>query len=101
MNKVLLVWEEVPEDTEVYVLELSDSDLKKIKKCHGAFINLENTSDVEKALDWLNKKLASAKWQKCRVYGSAKDYEKQKHDEQRANIEVDGKYTLIISGFIL
>lgn len=39
MNKVTLVWEEVPESTKVYALLVSDEDLIRLIRCHGKFIN--------------------------------------------------------------
>ena len=98
MNKVVLVWELVPEETEVYLLELDDKELKIIKKCHAQIINLTgNKKGSEKALDWLNNKLDTDEWKKCRVYGCKKEWAKK----QEETIFIEGQYSVIVSGFIL
>ena len=97
-NKVLLVWEFIPEETEVYILDLNDKELKTIKKCHGQFINLTNNKKgSEKALDWLNEKLDTDEWKKCRVYGCKKEGAKK----QEGTIFIEGQYNVVVSGFIL
>ena len=102
MNKVLLIWELVPEETEVYNLELDDKELKTIKKCHASFINLINQSEsAEKALHWLNEKLDTPEWKKCRIYGQEKEGCGKKGKEQFKAMNIEGSYTVIVSGFIL
>lgn len=51
MNKVTLVWEEVPESTKVYSLMVSDDDLTRLTRCHGKFINSSDFDGDDK--DWL------------------------------------------------
>lgn len=100
MNNVILVYELVPEETEVYILLLDDKELKKIKKCHGQFINLSNNKKgSEKALNWLHEKLETNEWKKCRVYGCEREAVKMK--KQEGTIFVEGQYNVIVSGFIL
>ena len=53
MNKVTLVWEEVPDSTKVYALFVSDDDLTRLTRCHGKFINSDDFHDDDQ--DWLTK----------------------------------------------
>lgn len=39
MSRVLIIWEEIPEDTKFYKLDLEGKDLKKVLKAHGQIIN--------------------------------------------------------------
>lgn len=53
MNKVILVWEEVPESTKVYSLFVSNEDLTRLTRCHGKFINSDDFDGDDQ--DWLVK----------------------------------------------
>ena len=66
MNKVTLVWEEVPESTKVYVLLVSDEDLIKLTRCHGKFINVHDfDEDDQQWLTIFGEKLP----EDCQIYG--------------------------------
>jgi hypothetical protein len=58
MNKVLLIWEEVPEETKLYYFDgLTDEEYNKLCMCQNHFINMKNvgeTDDEAAALNWLN-----------------------------------------------
>lgn len=44
LSRVLIIWEEIPEETKFYKLDLEGKDLKKVLKAHGQIIN---TVDLE------------------------------------------------------
>ncbi len=55
-NKVCVVWQEVPESTRVYLLDLDETDTIRVKKAHNKYINActeEDTTSVE----WLQNRL--------------------------------------------
>lgn len=55
---VYLVWELIPDATHVYHLTLSEEEYRRVKKCHGHFVNVVDTpSDVEEDLEWLSEYL--------------------------------------------
>ncbi len=86
MNKVTLVWEEVPDSTKVYALLVSDEDLIKLTRCHGKFINHSDFDGDDN--DWLvafGEKLPKD----CQIFGVG-----------MANCTmVEG--TLIVTGWVL
>lgn len=56
MKSVLLIWEEVPETTKLFVIPVEDvtADLKKaLESAHGKHINGEDSEDVDALRDWL------------------------------------------------
>lgn len=57
MNRVLIVWEIVPEETKLYALDADQEDTKKLAACHGKYEGVEGCEEVEAELDWLSKRL--------------------------------------------
>lgn len=52
MIKVLLIWEEVPENIKIYDLQVDEITYEKLAKCHGLYIN-GGLEDYELA-EWLS-----------------------------------------------
>lgn len=52
--KVLVIYELIPEDTKMYVVEAEGEELEKIKAAHGVYVNIDE--DDEPA-SWLNEYL--------------------------------------------
>lgn len=50
MKRVLLVWEEIPESTKIYLLDLDGEALAKTLRAHGQIVN--STDNHDEAL-WL------------------------------------------------
>ena len=50
---VLLVYEEVPEDTKVYRLQVTASDFERMSRCHGRLWN-HSAEGFEADLEWLD-----------------------------------------------
>lgn len=50
--KVLLVWEEIPETTKFYVLDVAGEDLENLRSAHGKFINSDMDDDLA---EWISK----------------------------------------------
>lgn len=44
LSRVLVIWEEIPEETKFYLLDLEGKDLKRVLKAHGQIIG---TVDLE------------------------------------------------------
>lgn len=63
IKKILIIWEEVPERTKFFLLSYDttlsgarvdmEDHLKTLRICHSHFINLENTEEIDKALNAL------------------------------------------------
>lgn len=51
--KVLLVWSEIPESVKLYALE--DDDAVVAVKCHNLYINNDDSEDLEKLSEILEK----------------------------------------------
>ena len=84
MNKVIVIYEQIPDNTLIYMLHVNDEDLEKIKSCHGLFINIDNWEHLEWLYDFLKK-------HGDKVYDGAKPYNKI--------IENVEPITLVISGY--
>ncbi len=55
MKKILIVWEIIPEQTDVYSLWVNEKDIEWMSKCHRRYINLTNTDDVDLPLNRLQE----------------------------------------------
>lgn len=54
MSRVMIVFENVPEDTDIYVIDgVSQEDLQRMLRCHYRFTNVVGCEDVQEDLDWL------------------------------------------------
>lgn len=49
--KVLVVFEYIPEDTKVYLLDLDGKDLEMVKKAHGVYVNVSKNDKAAARLD--------------------------------------------------
>lgn len=59
--KVLVIYENVPEDTVFYVLELfEEEEILRIRSCHGRHIGSVEGSEYEAEMSWLSSVLPSA-----------------------------------------
>ena len=53
---ILVIYETVPEDTRVYDIDVTEEELQRILRCHGALSNTAgNAPELEDDLDWLNQ----------------------------------------------
>lgn len=57
-HRVMVIWEEVPENTKVFFLELEEADFKRVMNYHCKFINSTSiTEEEEKDLFFLSEML--------------------------------------------
>lgn len=84
MKKVLVIYENVPESTDVFILDVPAEDLKWMAKCHRQFVNNELTAAQEKACDRMSKYLL-----------------KHKPVDDKGPINITGFDLCIITGFIV
>ena len=54
MKKVFVVYEYIPENTAFFSLSVSESELEKLRLCHGYYINNDMPTASEEACDWLS-----------------------------------------------
>ena len=53
--KVLVIYQNIPESTNVHIIEADGEDLEILKKCHNCYVNAgDMTDEQEKATDKLN-----------------------------------------------
>jgi len=92
MNTVLLVWEEIPETTKLFMLDLNNEEYKKILLCHNKFINSSYMNEKEeKAMEWLNENV---------MVNNKPFYISDGEEEVEPNTFI-GEFTVIMSGFVL
>lgn len=76
MSHSLLIWEEVPENTKLYLIpndEIETDERVHLQAAHGYFINLSNQpKDAELALEVINQML-DGDWAKYLVYNVGAD----------------------------
>lgn len=53
MKKVLIIYENIPDSTKEYLLELSQEDFEKVIKCHKQYLNLCD-NPCEDECNWLS-----------------------------------------------
>lgn len=53
MHNVTIIFEQIPERTDVYKVRATDDELAKLQLCHMQYINTETSPEAEAALDWL------------------------------------------------
>jgi hypothetical protein len=52
-HHVLLIYEYVPDRTQIYNLSINDEILDKLTQCHGHYGNTENVPDDHPVHNWL------------------------------------------------
>lgn len=57
--KVLIVFENVPETTDLFIVEANEEDLKDLRLSHGNYINSVDNEDIENAISRVNLRLGS------------------------------------------
>jgi len=81
--KVLVIYELIPEETKVYLLDVEGKDLAKVKKAHGVYGN--NVGNDKPAL-WLSEFLEGKPELKI---------------ERGKPFEIEGIELVVHSGFVL
>lgn len=51
-TQIILIWEEIPDNTRIYILSEKEVDVEKLLACHGKFIG---QVDLWPEHDWLNE----------------------------------------------
>lgn len=87
--KVLIVYENIPESTDMFIVEANERDLFDLKLSHGNYANACDNDDIEQAMARLSIRLADekpfpdtvewcgsqaediGKWSGCKVDGSS------------------------------
>ena len=94
MFTVLVVYQEIPENTYVYKLEVDQEDLDRLRLCQGHYINATDMDlNEQEATQWLNEHLAAN--QDKIIFGDVKK------DNANAQIDLQGVDHLIVTGFML
>lgn len=91
MNKVIIIYNGVPEWLKVFNLDVSDEDLARIKRCNGCYVNTTClTKEQEADTDWLYAFLEDKKsW-----------YSEDEKDENLNSLSCSEPCTIVVTGFI-
>lgn len=93
---ILLIWEEIPESTKVFLLaDLDQEDFDKVCAAHGAYANSGDEDDSKKAW-WLSSFLYDEKARKLRF-----DTLYDSDQKGKAPLEIEGEYTVVMSGVMM
>lgn len=91
MNRVILIFNLVPENLQIYNLEVNDEEFEMLKSCHGKYGNCSDVPQdhpIHVLSEWLEGRTDSL------IY----DDSAGKHDQPYL---VPGDATLLVSGFIM
>lgn len=58
--KVLIIYENIPESTDIFVVDADDSEISDLNLCHRNYINVSEGDGVEMAMDRVSLRLGSA-----------------------------------------
>jgi len=95
-HKVLLVWNEVPENLKLYSLpDVSDAEYDKLKLCSGHMVNqVDQEKCVKGALRWLSVQIGEdGPWCGKKSYDDSCD--------TLGLLMIEGIWTVIVSGFLM
>ncbi|MDR8480293.1 hypothetical protein ACUNE0_23290 [Serratia sp. IR-2025] len=59
MTKVLIIYESIPESTNLFIVAANESELADLKLCHGNYTNAVDNEEIEKALSRVDARLGS------------------------------------------
>lgn len=79
--KVLIVFENIPETTDLFIVDANDEELNDLRLSHGNYINSVDNDDIENAISRVNLRL-----------GSPGDYSAEAADECGLSHEDVGKW---------
>jgi hypothetical protein len=89
MTRVLIIYESVPDDLELYSLFVTDEELTMLRACHGKYVNSDDLPDdhpINQLSVWLAEK------EDNRIYKGSEQ------DGKQIQIELS---EVIVTGFIL
>jgi hypothetical protein len=56
MTRVLVIWEQVPEDTSLYILNPNEAELITLGKCQNRYINCDDNAEMHWLINHLEDK---------------------------------------------
>ncbi|WWQ13153.1 hypothetical protein MM5_130 [Morganella phage vB_Mm5] len=60
MKKLLLIWQVIPEETQLRIVDVTDDEIEIVKHAHGKYINASETDELsERALEYINIALSN------------------------------------------
>ncbi|HHK5661561.1 TPA: hypothetical protein ACQVJ5_003939 [Serratia marcescens] len=59
MTRVLIIYENIPESTDLFIVDANESELADLKLCHGNYTNAVDNEEIEKALSRVDARLGS------------------------------------------
>lgn len=93
MEKILVIWEEIPERTRLFLVELDKDDATRVKRCHGTFINSNDTEDTH----WLDEYLFNSDTREWR-YPDLNDVVDEADPGLFKPLVVEGPLTVVVTG---
>lgn len=90
-NRVIIVYNGVPELIEVYDLKVSDSDLERIKGCSGSYVNMSGLTD---------KQEEDTNWLSLFLEGKTPSYSERQGSEKVEPFSCSEPCTIVVTGFL-
>lgn len=60
--KVLIVYENIPESTDTFIVEADEAEVRDLKLAHGNYVNVSEGEDVEAAMHRISLRLGSEEY---------------------------------------
>lgn len=108
--KVLVIYNNIPESTNVHVIDAEGEDLEILKTCHNCYVNAgDMTNEQEKATDRLNFFLSNPEYVNDEfskqvglpVEQGAKWYETMRSDAAPIDVSKENIELIVLTGFLM
>lgn len=60
--KVLIVYENIPESTDTFIVEANEAEVADLKLAHGNYVNVSEGEDIEAAMHRISLRLGSEQY---------------------------------------
>lgn len=60
--KVLIVYENIPESTDTFIVEANEAEVADLKLAHGNYVNVSEGEDIEAAMHRISLRLGSEEY---------------------------------------
>lgn len=95
--KIAIVWESIPEDTDIYIVEVTADEWEWMKKTHLLFVNAGNEAPECMRLSlWLDEKKKDRK-----PVQSTNDSWQKKNKGKADPVDMEGISHLLVTGFMM
>ena len=97
MNKVLLIYECIPDYLKIYELLVDNEEYHKLLNCHNKYFNSDESEDLNWLNEWLLQEDKKDRNKYCVIFDNTEDNQESIFYGQKSV----SPFTIIVTGFIL